>query len=163
MFFDSVPGYISSDELNKLWPHGWSKISKRFEDNKHALANAGAYVCCDICDWESSEHNRIKNARLVNYPSNAHLYRCSRGIKRPSKTVLNYDQFLDQRPDENMLTYTKTNTIQRDDSAYFFQYSHFERLYLDLFDILHLVGNVPPLLSQVNLTICYVTLEENKR
>ena len=81
-FFECPAPYIPQELLESWWEHGWVKISKRFDDK--TIHNIGAYVCADLTYGEDrNEHGKIKNERLMNYPSGAHLYRCSRGIKRP--------------------------------------------------------------------------------
>lgn len=91
LFFDARAPYFEQEYLEWVWQHGFVKVSKRFDGTD--IANIGAYVCADLTYGEGKdEHGRIKNERLLKYESGAHLYRCSRGIKRPVEYQVDYEQ-----------------------------------------------------------------------
>ena len=93
-FFDETAPFIPQEQLETFWKHGFVKISKRFDD--HSIHNVGAYVCADLTYSEDrNEHGQIKNERLMRYPSGSHLFRCSRGIRRPEVRSIEPFDYLD--------------------------------------------------------------------
>lgn len=106
--FDYVAPYIPNKELAEIWRYGFVSIKALKSD----IDNIGAYLTAYLSDLEINpsdvdKYNGyeiktleedgkskafIKGARMVYYPSGFQLFRCSRGIKRPKKEVLNdYD------------------------------------------------------------------------
>ena len=91
LFFDEKAPYLEQKYLEWVWQAGFVKVSKRFDDTE--IANIGAYVCADMTYGENKdEHGRIKNERLMGYDAGAHLYRCSKGVKRPVEYSVDYEQ-----------------------------------------------------------------------
>lgn len=93
MFHEGLAPYYPQEFLEQCWQHGFVRISRRFDGGE--VLNIGSYVVADLTyGTEKGEHGAIKNERLYNYPANAHLYRCSRGIRRPEKVVLSEEEYL---------------------------------------------------------------------
>ena len=106
--------YIPNNELCELWGLGFTK-TKRLND----IDNIGAYITAYLGDidynsalklkidpnsFETKEVNEIdgeklevskkvlKGARMVLYPPKFNLYRISRGIKKPTREFLYYEE-----------------------------------------------------------------------
>lgn len=96
--------YIANKVFSELWGHGFVKVKKL--DN---VDNVGAYLTAYLGDMEISETDAdgdiktvsciddngktvskkiVKGARLHMYPANMQMYRCSKGVKRPSSVYL---------------------------------------------------------------------------
>ena len=99
LIFPEKAPFVPNREMEKLWRQGYTK-TKRLS----GVSNPGLYLTAYLGDMEINEaiitgniHNRlsevtgrdgvkkgiVKGARLYLYPSGFHLYRTSRGIKRP--------------------------------------------------------------------------------
>lgn len=78
--------YISNDDLNRIWRHGFVKIN-RLKD----VDNVGAYVSAYLINIKDGEKTK-KGARLHLYPVNHKLYRFSRGIKKPEIVYMPYKE-----------------------------------------------------------------------
>ena len=92
LFFEHTAPYLEQRYLEWVWQAGFVKVSKRFDDA--GIANVGAYVVADLTYGEGKdEHGRIKNERLMRYKSGTRLYRCSRGIRRPEVSHMDYHDY----------------------------------------------------------------------
>lgn len=112
--FDHKAPYIDQRWLSECWGYGSNVKVKKLDEN---IDNLGSYLTAYLCDMElpdtpevralkmkdikdvecKDENGNIvkkrilKGARLHMYPPKFNLYRCSRGIKRP--TVLSMPYF----------------------------------------------------------------------
>lgn len=116
MIFDRQAPFIPNKTIEKLWQQGFCKTKKL--DN---VDNVGAYLTAYLGDIEYTSANLklvkenqdfaiikevneiegiklkepkkfIKGGRLYMYPPKFNLYRCSRGIKKPIKSLIDYDE-----------------------------------------------------------------------
>ena len=80
--------FISKDEIEKLWGHGFAKVTK-IKGND----NIGAYFTAFLKDIDAFEKDDteasdrkliVKQARLQFYPPDKRFYGNSKGIKKPS-------------------------------------------------------------------------------
>ena len=111
--FSKVPPYIENAKLADIWGHGF--VSIKALDGK--IDNIGAYLTSYLTDLdiesdapltpdllhgepkevrtESGECKRvIKGGRLKLLPAGINIYRCSRGIRKPLKQKLSYEEAL---------------------------------------------------------------------
>lgn len=117
LFFDFKPPYIPDDYLVSTWGKGFVRISRRFDDFD-GIRNIAAYVIADLTFGSQTEHGHMKDERLLNYPSNAHLYRCSRGIKRPKVYKIEESAFFDEISSQaNPPVYDRTVEVGDDFSS----------------------------------------------
>ena len=101
--------FIPSDEMEKIWGHGFIKIK-----SMQNVDNIGAYLSAYLADAELTEQNAsfamrndlevvqkeiegqkkvfIKGGRLHLYPSGMNLYRKSVGIKFPERKKMKYSE-----------------------------------------------------------------------
>lgn len=115
-FNDLVKAYIPNKEIAQMWGHGFVKVKAIKKD----IDNLGAYLSAYLGDIELNNDNTleclkhgyikygqpinvkevevngikkkfIKGGRLHFYPAGMNIYRCSRGIKRPTVINLSYD------------------------------------------------------------------------
>lgn len=99
---DSI--FIKNEEMRELWKHGYVTVRSLNE-----VDNIGAYLSAYLTDVEltettcsilksgdsvmtkmvdGKEKKFIKGGRLHMYPPGMNLYRCSRGIKKPTKEFM---------------------------------------------------------------------------
>ncbi len=131
LFKDKAP-FIPNKELCKLWGQGFVKINKL--DN---VDNVGAYLTAYLGNMSLEECQEqdvsfqpkdllvkeiegkskyiIKGGRLSMYPTNMNLYRCSKGIKKPSEEYMTYEK-AKKKVSSGKLTYSKNIQIQDTDS-----------------------------------------------
>ena len=131
LFKDKAP-FIPNKELRKLWGQGFVKINKL--DN---VDNVGAYLTAYLGNMSLEECQEqdvsfqpknllvkeiegkskyiIKGGRLSMYPTNMNLYRCSKGIKKPSEEYMTYEK-AKKKVSSGKLTYSKNIQIQDTDS-----------------------------------------------
>lgn len=92
---DNNPLYIPKDQLDELWGHGFTWVSS-LEGND----NIGVYFMAHLKNVDLYENDDqpsdkkciIKGARLALYPPKFKLYRCSKGILKPSVSVMPYEE-----------------------------------------------------------------------
>lgn len=129
LFFFPYPApYFEQDYLDWVWQAGFIRVSKRFDDA--SIRNVGAYVCADMTYGSGSEHGRVKDERLLSYPSGMHLYRCSRGVRRPVESCIGYDEYLQDVQDFGGVPFFEQEKVLYLDSdkrttRYWFLYQHF--------------------------------------
>lgn len=136
LIFPKRAPFIPNDTLSALWGHGFTHI--RALDS---VDNVGAYLTAYLGDIElpegDIEYNQlaetafnvverqvdgkpkkfIKGGRLHLYPTGMNIYRCSRGVKRPTVSKMTYAQAM--RLTETMTrTYERTTTISDPESGY---------------------------------------------
>ncbi|MDP2924046.1 MAG: hypothetical protein Q8O30_10070 [Candidatus Omnitrophota bacterium] len=128
---DGMKVFIPSNDLEKLWGHGFIKIK-----SLKGVDNIGAYLSAYLCDVELTNENFkdvvgthieikevdvqgtkkrfIKGGRLHMYPSGMNLYRSSKGIVFPEVKEVEYKEVKkivgSAKPD-----YTRTITIIDDE------------------------------------------------
>lgn len=96
---DGVSLTLSQGMVNRLWKHGIAFVEPLpFSDNFGAYFTARLI---DIDELEGDGHSLqrqkksiIKGQRLKFYPSGCHVFRCSRGIKRPVPQRLSYGEVM---------------------------------------------------------------------
>lgn len=101
-FNDVEEIFIKSNELEKIWGHGFIKIKSLKE-----VDNIGAYLSAYLSDVELPEDlaleaggsikevqgkKYLKGGRLHMYPTGMKIYRTSRGIKPPSRKTMKYKE-----------------------------------------------------------------------
>lgn len=99
--------FIPNNELAEIWGHGFTKTKSIKE-----IDNIGAYLTSYLTDMEIGEldpqyvlendlqgaeiktikdKHYVKGARLYMYPLDVNIYRCSRGIKKPDRIKMSYE------------------------------------------------------------------------
>lgn len=99
--------FIPNNELAEIWGHGFTKTKSIKE-----IDNIGAYLTAYLTDMEIGEldpeyiiendldgslvknvdgKNYVKGARLYMYPLDVNIYRHSRGIKKPERVKMSYE------------------------------------------------------------------------
>jgi hypothetical protein len=76
--------YIKNSKLNEIWGNGFVKVN-RLQD----VDNIGAYVSAYLTNIKDGEKTK-KGARLYLYPTGHQLYRCSKGILKPTSENMMY-------------------------------------------------------------------------
>ena len=114
---DMQAPYIANEDLRSLWGHGFVRIKKL--DN---IDNVGAYLTAYLGDMEVSEVDLrewgeierdvtgvkviddvddegkpvkkqvLKGARLHLYPANFNMFRCSRGVRKPTVEMMSQEE-----------------------------------------------------------------------
>lgn len=121
------PVFLPNSLLAEKWEQGFVKVNKI----PVSCDNLGAYVSAYLCDLEIEEnavvdfnsklkiiddriekHKKsfVKGGRLSLYPSGFNIYRCSRGIKRPVKTMCTYEE-AQKKISNGVLTYSSYNKL----------------------------------------------------
>ena len=109
IIFNKKAPFIENNELEKLWKFGFTK-TQNLSDN---IDNIGSYLTAYLGDMEITDYAKtgnydimnkkikyindkkyIKGGRLNLYPVGFHLYRCSKGIKKPIKYNGEYNNVL---------------------------------------------------------------------
>lgn len=95
----------SSDDhpVRDAWGHGFVNV-QGFEGN---INNLGNYLCAYLTD---DKENSKKGTRLQNYESGIRLFNCSRGIKRPTSSVMSYYEYQDFVSDQENMLISKSET-----------------------------------------------------
>lgn len=93
---DKAP-FFPEGEIDQVWRHGFVKIS-RIDHVDNLGAYLSAYLSDIAIDAEEGDEDAvmidgerkaiIKGGRLHMYPPGMNIFRCSRGVKRPQKTVI---------------------------------------------------------------------------
>lgn len=120
--FDSVAPYILNDDVEKLWGHGFTK-TKKLDGN----TDIGLYVTAYLTDLDLDENEKLaadeklvkevngkkylKGGRLHMYPAGMHIYRCSRGIKKPEK-FMTRNEYAMKMVEGSSLVYEKTYVLE---------------------------------------------------
>lgn len=131
--------YIPNKEIASMWGHGFVKVKAIKKD----IDNLGAYLSAYLGDIELNEENImkclndgsikigqplnvkevdvdgvkkkfLKGGRLHFYPTGMNIYRCSRGIKRPTVVHMSYEQ-AKKIVGAGTPTYSSCTIIQDDD------------------------------------------------
>lgn len=88
LIFPSRRPFIANEKMAEIWQQGFTK-TKALKNSD----NVAGYLCAYLSDLPLIELDPDtktpkaieKGARLAFYPVGFHLYRCSRGIKKPTK------------------------------------------------------------------------------
>lgn len=124
-------GVIANSELERIWGHGFTKITAL-----DSVDNVGLYLTAYLTDVSLDEaeatdipvHDKaksavrngkryVKGARLKMYPSNLRLYRTSRGIKKPEFKWMPPDKAF-RKVRHGKLTFEKNVHITDTDTSY---------------------------------------------
>lgn len=147
MIFDNIAPYINNQELAEIWGKGFVKVKAL--DN---VDNIGAYLTAYLGDIELNDENLqdyyangnekikiktdnktskryIKGGRLHLYPKGFHLYRVSKGIKKP-QTITVTEERLQNIVCEMKPTYEKAIAILCVNNDKIFQNLVYYRNYL---------------------------------
>lgn len=136
--FSNTAPFISNCDLRAIWGQGFVKI-KKLDD----VDNVGAYLTAylgdmELSEWQNSKGGKtlwcgdvkdieivddtgtkqnkkyLKGARLSMYPPNFNLYRCSRGIKKPTTETMTYAQ-AKKKVSSAKLTFSNAVELSDDD------------------------------------------------
>lgn len=124
ILFPTKAPFIPNSDMAQIWRHGFTKTQ-----SLRGIGNPGLYLTAYLGNMELSESIRtgtfqakklsetkdkskavIKGARLNLYPVGIHLYRFSRGVKRP-EVWQTTEQEAQAEIDGLLLTYEKTISI----------------------------------------------------
>ena len=139
IIFKKKAPFIPNDELKRIWGHGFVSIKA-----VKSVDNLGVYLNAYLTDMDAAEaistsHTPysadrlkeipttdpngkkvskavIKGSRLKLYPPNFRIYRCSKGIKRPTIEKMSYGEAMN-RIGNAPKTYAKTVNILDDSGA----------------------------------------------
>lgn len=131
LIFKSIAPYMANDIVRNCWKQGF--VSVKSLDN---IDNVGAYLTAYLGDMELSEaiennldtqsvkaveviddsgvkqtKKYVKGARLYMYPAGFHLYRFSKGIKKPTVSRVSYKK-AKEKVSSAKLTYSKTVVLE---------------------------------------------------
>lgn len=136
LVFQKHAPFIPNEILSKKWGHGFVHI--RSVDN---VDNVGAYLCAYLADLELPEGDSaytellnqsfniiehevegnkkrfIKGGRLNLYPPGMNIYRCSRGVKRPSSMQMPLAE-AEERTEGMAKTFEKAIQLKDSDSNF---------------------------------------------
>ena len=88
IFKDKLP-YFDAKTVRKAWGKGAVRLERI-----DSVENAGAYLSAYLTDtYNENEHMREKHARLSKYPKQCHIFRWSKGIKKPPETRISQAEF----------------------------------------------------------------------
>lgn len=82
--------------INRLWKHGYAFIKRISSIEKFgfyfSIKLSNSYDNCEYADKTNIPKSVIKGERLHYYKTGFKIYRCSRGIKRPSAMRMSYGE-----------------------------------------------------------------------
>lgn len=95
IIFNDRHKVLSTDDVTACWLKGYS--DSRYVDNARGLAKyfEVAEISEEEAAWIGYENlsiGQVKGLRAKFYPTGTHLYRVSRGIKRPTKQQMTYGE-----------------------------------------------------------------------
>jgi hypothetical protein len=120
LFYDVNAPFIPNVDFEKIWRHGFTKISKIDH-----VDNLGAYLTAyltdiaidaeegdeDVVEIDGKKKSIIKGGRLHMYPTGMKIYRCSQALKRPEKRSITTQQAEAHRQSHRP-TYAVTRTLR---------------------------------------------------
>lgn len=148
LIFGHHAPYMPNDVVSQCWKKGFVTV-KRLDD----VDNVGAYLTAYLGDMELTDENKssiltgrgvktvefeengekktkrfIKGARLCMYPPGFHIFRYSKGIKKPSVSHLSYKKALETVL--GSMTYTKSVHLEDTENDYSntYQYQYYNSL-----------------------------------
>lgn len=104
LFFPCPAPFMENKEVRKMWGLGFVNV-QGFRDD---INNLGNYLCAYLTD---GDRNSKKGVRLDNYESGLRLFNCSKGVRRPVKSRIAYDNYLDIVTDENYVLLSEKETF----------------------------------------------------
>lgn len=134
--FDHKAPYMANDVVAQCWKQGFVTV-KRLDD----VDNVGAYLTAYLGDMELNENDNtfhrgtikeveytddngtkkskkyIKGARLYLYPPGFHIFRWSKGIKKPLITEISY-KTAKEKISSAKLTFSKTVVLEDLDTSF---------------------------------------------
>ena len=105
MLKSMVPGlWIDKDKLTEIWGHGMTEIQRLKSDdvgNYYVayftnLAIEAKNLQAGVADPETGSKRYVKGGLLKYYPQGFRFYRCSRGIRRPTREEIEYWNVIDE-------------------------------------------------------------------
>lgn len=139
LIFENTAPFMDNDIVAKAWRHGFTKTK-----SIKSVDNLGAYLTAYLGDMELSEaiaenidvnmddvktldveddtgklqeKKFVKGARLYRYPPQFHIFRYSRGIKKPVVTRQSYKQ-AKENISSDKLTYKKSVMLTDDETGF---------------------------------------------
>ena len=135
MIFRGKAPYIANEDMARCWRQGFVKVKKL--DN---VDNVGAYLTAYLGDMSLDDVKQsdvdvngvyevktvnvdnvskkiIKGLRLSLYPPKFNLYRCSRGVKRPTVQYMS-NKSAEEKASSAKLTFEKTVQLSDDDKGF---------------------------------------------
>lgn len=128
-----APFIDNQDVIEKLWTFGWT-----YTKAVNGVDNLGAYFSAYLADMPLEEFKKIasagavyqvkdvsefhisgsppdkkfvKGARLCLYPSGMNIFRCSKGIKKPSVEWISYGAYEKEKANSGKLTFSNGSSI----------------------------------------------------
>lgn len=130
LIWDSDAPFIANDVMANIWSHGFTK-TQALHGNSHNLGN---YLCTYLTDLpiadaiknksdlskyeivEKQSKKYVKASRLSLYPTGCKLYRCSKGIKKPTVYKVEYE-------DLNKILESKNALLEHEQYLYLYEES----------------------------------------
>ena len=125
LFYQSKAPFLPNDDIGRIWQHGFTKVSK-VDD----VDNLGAYLSAylsdvfvddglgdDVKEIDGERKAIIKGGRLHLYPAGFNIYRCSRGVKRPTKRQMSEKEANEYRKTHKQ-TFSSVKTIRNDKAGF---------------------------------------------
>ena len=146
--FPGKAPYMPNEQVAKLWGKGFVQV-KRLDD----VDNVGAYLTAYLGDYELQESEKahvsserikiveydengvkkskryIKGGRLKMYPPGFHIFRFSRGLKKPDVETMTYRRFEEkEKASSGKLTFCKRVDIVDDSFETSINYEYYNKL-----------------------------------
>lgn len=139
LIFEHKAPYISNKDMSDCWKQGYVTV-KRLDD----VDNVGAYLTAYLGDMELNEYKQrnprgnprevkevefkdesgerqkkyyVKGARLKFYPPQFHIFRWSKGIKKPIVSLMR-DEHAEKKVSGDTLTFEKTVSLSDSDANF---------------------------------------------
>lgn len=138
-FFEKKAPYLPNELIREMWGQGWVTVRALKNQLGRACDNVGAYLTAYLgdLDFESAVEAQIditqyeckaveaeeagekrskfylKGARLPLYPPGMSIFRCSRGVKRPVETDMEYQE-AKEKVSASTLTFQSNLRIEMD-------------------------------------------------
>lgn len=129
LIFPAKAPYMANKDVAEIWKNGFVKIKKL-----DSIDNVGAYLTAYLGDIDlegalnakTAENGKIsakngksyvKGGRLPLYPAQMHIFRWSKGIKKPEVSYMSYDE-AKEKVSAATLTYKKALKLQDDESGF---------------------------------------------
>lgn len=132
MLFDHRAPFLKNEDINGLWGQGFVTV-KKLDD----VDNVGAYLTAYLGDValdeydgdyvgtkgikiakvDGKEKKYVKGGRLHMYPPGMHIFRWSRGVKRPDVEYMKYEK-AKEKAGSPQPTYTESKTLTDEKSGF---------------------------------------------
>ena len=147
LIFPGKAPFMPNDVVSKLWRHGFVTI-KRLDD----VDNVGAYLSAYLGDYElldgentdvpddrvktveyeengeKKSKRYIKGGRLYMYPPGFHIFRFSKGLKKPDISVMPYSQAKREKASFGELTFCESMDIVSESFRATLNYAYYNKL-----------------------------------